>query len=239
MVFEKNGKPKTILLVGAHPDDELIGPGATIAKHVMCGDIVHVIIVAEGATARYENKKSRSAAATAEVSNLQKCARDAATVLGTAEPTFLEFPDNRLDSVDLLDIVHKIEQCIQEIKPDIIYTHHGGDLNIDHKIVHRAVLTAARPLPNSCVKAIYTYETLSSTEWSSLEECSPFQPVRFVDVSASFDKKIEALSKYQSELREFPHTRSLEAIEALAKYRGATAGLAMAEAFGIIREIKD
>lgn len=230
-------KQNQVLIVAAHPDDEILGAGATMAKHSADGDDVHVVIVAEGATSRYSASKSRSSRAVVEVNELRACASAAAKALGTREPRFLEFPDNKLDSVPLLDVVHKIEAVIKEVLPSIVYTHHGGDLNVDHQIVHRAVLTATRPMPGTSVQAVYTFETVSSSEWYSPEQQFPFTPVRFVDISEHFDKKLLALSKYEREMRPYPHARSVEAVDALARVRGAASGLPLAEAFGVIREL--
>ncbi|MBP7860910.1 PIG-L family deacetylase [bacterium] len=227
-----------ILIIAAHPDDEILGAGATMAKHAASGDDVYVLIVAQGATSRYSSDSNLNEAED-YVSNLKACAQAAAKALGTNSPNFLGFPDNKLDTVALLDIVQKIEEFINTIRPKIIYTHHGGDLNIDHQIVHRAVLTATRPIPNAFVKSIYTFETVSSTEWSSPQQQQVFIPTRFVNVTQMFEKKLQALAEYKSEMREFPHARSVEAVEALARVRGAASGSAMAEAFAVIRELVD
>ncbi len=229
---------KRVLMIAAHPDDEVLGAGATIAKHATAGDEVHVIIAAEGIAARYNNlDESKNEEAHTAISELKKCAIKVSQILGTREPIFLMLPDNKLDTVPLLDIVQKIEAIIKEVRPTTIYTHHGGDLNIDHQIVHRAALTAARPLPSSTVQSIYTFETLSSTEWFSPQQQFPFVPTKFVDVQDHFDKKMKALSVYKNEMRAFPHPRSNEAVETLAKARGASVGLHMVEAFQVIREI--
>lgn len=232
-------KQNQVLIIAAHPDDEILGAGATMAKHSAAGDDVHVIIVAEGATSRYSSSKSRSSRAVVEVNELRACAQAAAKVLGTREPRFLEFPDNKLDSIPLLDVVHKIEAVIKEVLPNIVYTHHGSDLNIDHQVVHRAVLTATRPMPGTSVQAIYTFETVSSTEWFSPQQQFPFMPNRFVNVTNFFDKKLLALSQYEREMRPYPHARSVEAVEALARVRGAANGMEMVEAFTVIRELID
>ena len=228
---------KQILIIAAHPDDELLGAGATMARHAAQGDDVHVVIAAQGATSRYSSNEKNQNQALTEINSLKQSAIQAAKVLGTQEPIFLDFPDNQLDSIILLNIIQKIEDAIERIKPQIIYTHHGGDLNIDHNIVHRAVITAARPLPHSSIESIYTFETLSSTEWFSPQQQFPFVANRFVDIENFFDTKIEALKCYDNEMRTFPHPRSMEALEALAKLRGANSGLKMAEAFFVCRDI--
>jgi LmbE family N-acetylglucosaminyl deacetylase len=167
-----------------------------------------------------------------------QAARNAASALGASELSFLQFPDNRLDGVDLLDIVQAIEPVIEKSAPGRIYTHHVGDLNIDHVLCHHAVLTACRPISGSSVRRIYGMEIPSSTEWSSPDSVRAFLPTRFVDISATAGAKRRALEAYAEEMRPFPHPRSFEALDALAAWRGASAGLNAAEAFTVIREIE-
>lgn len=222
-----------VLVVAAHPDDEVLGCGGTVARHGAAGDRVDTLIVAEGATSRSDANDSDGFAA--EVVTLQQCARIAAGILGAAPPRFGALPDNRLDGLELLDVIKRIESVIADVVPDLVYTHHSGDLNVDHRIVHQAVVTACRPLPRSPVTAIFTFETVSSTEWAG--DIGPlFRPQRFVDISASLPKKIAALRAYASEMRPFPHARSLAAVEALAQLRGSQAGFTAAEAFGVALE---
>jgi len=147
----------------------------------------------------------------------------------------LGLPDNRLDTVPLLDVVKHIEAFVDEIGPDIVYTHHAGDLNIDHRIVHLATLTACRPLPGSTVKSLLCFETPSSSEWGS--DKPSFAPNKWVNIHETIQQKVDALGAYGQEMRPFPHARSIEAIRALAKMRGASVGLSAAESFMIIREV--
>lgn len=219
-----------VLVVAAHPDDEILGLGGTTAKHVRAGDSVSVVIVATGATSRAGATETESEA---EVLALRACAAAAARVLGTDAPVFLGLPDNRLDSIALLDLVQALESECRRVDPEIIYTHHHADLNIDHRLVHQAVMTAARPLPGSRLIATYCFETPSSTEWGD----QVFRPQRFVDIAETLDQKLRALRCYASEMRAFPHPRSEVSIEALARVRGAESGLAAAEAFEVRREI--
>jgi N-acetylneuraminate synthase len=212
-----------VLIVTAHPDDEVLGAGGTLARHAANGDKVHIVFLADGVRARGEDK--------AAVERRAQAARSAASRLGAKEPQFLGFPDNRLDRIDLLDITQAVERAIRAIGPSTVYTHHAGDLNIDHAICHRVVLTACRPLPGSEVRRIYAMEVPSSTEWASPAPHNAFVPTRFVDIAAVQEIKRRALEAYSEEMRPFPHPRSFEAIAALAKWRGATAGLAAAEAF--------
>lgn len=163
-------------------------------------------------------------------------AQRAAKILGANAPTFLDFPDNRLDSVPLLDVVKAVERIVLKSSPDIVYTHHGADLNVDHRIVHQAVITALRPLPGASYRQLFAFEVCSSTEWSQQNQ-DGFQPDHFVDISTSLESKMAALDAYEEEMRDFPHARSREAVRALATWRGATCGLRAAEAFSTIRSI--
>ena len=222
-----------VLIIAAHPDDEVLGCGGASAWHVANGDRVHVVIVAEGATSREIDGDASSHEKSVDA--LKNAAGNAAVVLGTTPPRFLGLPDNRLDSVDLLDVIKPIEKIVEELRPVIVYTHHAGDLNIDHRVVHQAALTACRPLPGSPVRAIYAFETVSSTEWASPEALS-FRPTRFIDISGQIDKKRVALAAYDMEMRPSPHARSMDNVAALATHRGACVGLGAAEAFQVIWE---
>ena len=230
-------EPKRILVVASHPDDEVLGCGGTMAAHADAGDVVDVLIVVEGATSRdiKRDVETQAEALTA----LQQSACDAAEILGARKPHFLGLPDNRLDGMELLDVIKPIEALINELKPQVIYTQHGGDLNVDHRIVHQAVVTACRPAPGTSVRAIYGYETASSTEWASQNMGGVFCPARFVDISKTLDRKRKALECYASEIRPFPHARSLEGLEALVRWRGVSVGVQAAEAFTVVREIID
>ncbi|NQU59146.1 MAG: PIG-L family deacetylase [Rhodospirillales bacterium] len=221
----------TVLVIAAHPDDEILGPGGTLARHAEEGDAVHILIVAEGATAR-EN------GTTDDVDKLKNAAVCAAKAIGAHPPRMLGLPDNRLDTMALLDVVRPIEDAVRKITPTLVYTHHGGDLNLDHRIVHQAVVTACRPLPDSTVRKLYGFETLSSTEWATPSMGPVFNPTHFVDISKTLGNKKAALECYASEMRPFPHPRSTEAVEALARMRGSYAGLKAAEAFEVILSVQ-
>ncbi len=220
------------MIVAAHPDDEVLGCGGTIARHTAEGAEVHVLFLADGVSARGAGRAPEE-----EISARQDAARRAAKVLGAETPRFTGLPDNRLDGLDLLDIVKAVEEVVAELRPAIVYTHHGGDLNVDHALVHRAVVTACRPLPESPVRALYAFETVSSTEWSSPEMGEAFRPNHFVDIGETLAHKLEALECYAQEIRPFPHARSREGVEALARLRGCSVGLEAAEAFLVVREI--
>jgi len=224
-----------ILVVAAHPDDEVLGCGGTIAKHALQGDLVRVVLLSEGITSR-DRQRDRQRRES-ELIALAQAARQAGEILGITSLVQHEFPNNRLDSCDLLDIVKVIEQAIQEYRPDIIYTHHAHDLNIDHRLVHQAVLTASRPLPGSSVKTMLFFEIASSTEWQTPSSAPAFAPNWFVDISDTLDIKLKALATYTSEMCPWPHPRSLEGLEYLSRWRGSTVGMVAAEAFILGRNL--
>ncbi len=225
---------ETILVVAAHPDDEVLGSGGTIVK--MSGDHpVCIAIMGEGATSRWQQ---RSEAALSVVGELQAQARAAAELMGARKVTFEGLPDNRFDTLPLLDVVKRVERLIDEVRPSIIYTHSPGDLNVDHQVTFRAVLTATRPIVDCPVKEVYTFEIPSSTEWSFQQLSSPWRPNVFVDITSAIERKIQALQCYRGEVREFPHPRSPEAIRAIARRWGSVAGLEYAEAFELVRSIR-
>jgi len=226
---------KTVLVIAAHPDDEVLGCGGTMAKHAMSGDVVYSVILAEGMTSR-DPSRDRVKHADA-LTRLGEAARKANEILGVAALELIDFPDNRMDSVDRLDITKKVEACIEKYKPDIVYTHHVGDVNIDHRCIHDAVVTACRPLPGKHVTTVLFFEVASSTEWQPPGSAPSFAPNWFVDVSETLETKLKALEAYEIEMREWPHPRSLRAVSHLAHWRGATIGVEAAEAFVLGRHI--
>lgn len=227
---------KRVLVVAAHPDDEILGVGATVAKHVAQGDEVYALILGEGQTSRGEHREDISQGV---VEELHKNTMESASKVGYRNVYFENFPDNRFDQVDLLDIVKAVEHKIREIQPEIIYTHYSGDLNIDHQYTARAVLTATRPIGDYPVKEIYAFETLSSTEWNFDYSVQPaFSPNVYVDITEYYEKKEAAMNCYVSELCQYPHPRSLEGMDVLSRTRGIAAGMKRAEAFMLIRCMK-
>jgi LmbE family N-acetylglucosaminyl deacetylase len=222
-----------ILVVAAHPDDETLGAGATIASHVAKGDTVSVAILGTGITAR----KEKGIQMVDELKTLRGDAKRALAKLGVNDVSFFDFPDNRFDSVDLLDIVKTVEAEVARANPEVVYTHHWGDLNIDHRRTFDAVMVACRPA-GSPVKKIICFEVLSSTEWGTQTPATVFLPNMYVDVSNTLAKKLAALKEYKTEMRVYPHPRSLEGVESLAKTRGLVIGAKAAEAFEIVREIE-
>lgn len=219
---------RTVLVIAAHPDDETLGCGGILARHTNAGDRVWVLFLTNGVGARGTNQEA--------LNDRTQAARNACSILRVEPPEFHDFPDNRLDSVALLDIVQSIEAAIERISPSIVYTHHAGDLNIDHRIAHEATLTACRPQPGSGVEAIYAFETPSATDFAGPGLHRAFAPHRFVDITRVWEVKREALEAYAVELRSSPHSRSLDGIEALARWRGTSVGIPMAEALMVVRE---
>lgn len=224
-----------ILVIAAHPDDEILGVGGTIARRVREGDVAYALILGEGQISRWTN---RSSADLSVVDKLHENSLEAAKIIGYSQIYFENFPDNRFDSEDLLDIVKRIEYYIEKLKPNIIYTHHYGDLNIDHRITCEGVLTATRPIQTCTVKEIYEFETVSSTEWNFGKREKSFCPNVFIDIEESIDLKCEAMKKYESELCIFPHPRSLEMLRILAQKWGSTIGRQYVEAFELARMIE-
>ncbi len=221
---------KKILVVAAHADDEALGCGGTIARHVAEGDIVHAVFLADGIS-------SRQGAASHELARRLAATEQARQVLGIATTTFFGLPDNRLDSLPLMDVIEPLEAVIRELCPQIIYTHHYGDLNVDHRIAHQAVMTACRATPESSVREIHTFEVMSSTEWSSVG-LAPFLPNLFVDISGYLAIKLRAIDAYALEMRPVPHSRSAEHMSVLARHRGYCTGEEAAEAFMVMRIIR-
>ncbi len=225
---------KRILIVAAHPDDEVLGCGGTVARLSKEGHTIYTLILGEGITSRDNNirniKKREN-----EIINLKNYAEKANELLGVKKLFFHNFPDNRFDTVPFLDLVKVIEKIKNNIKPEIIFTHYEKDLNIDHQITYKAVITAARPTKEETVKEIYSFEIPSSTEWSYPLS---FSPNVFYDISETIDVKLRALEEYKTELREYPHPRSLEGVKLIAKYWGMKVGLEYAEPFKVVRILK-
>jgi LmbE family N-acetylglucosaminyl deacetylase len=220
---------KIVLVVAAHSDDEALGCAGTMAKHIAAGDQVHVIFMTDGVGSRNGEKN--------EVNGRLSSAETVAEILGVASMLNLSFPDNKMDTVSLLDVTQAVEKNITEIQPNIIYTHHIGDLNIDHQITHKAVMTACRPQPDFFVKEIYAFEVLSSTEWQT-PGFMPFVPNVFIDITNYIEIKREVLEAYAEEIRQPPHARSILNALRLNALRGNSIGFNYAEAFVAIRIIR-
>jgi LmbE family N-acetylglucosaminyl deacetylase len=223
---------KRLLIVAAHPDDEILGCGGTVARLVDEGYQAYSMVLGEGITSR-DNKRDQERRAEA-IKQLKKQVYRAGKIVGIKEAVAHDFPDNRFDTLPFLDIVKVIEKFKNRVRPDLIFTHFEKDLNIDHRITYQAVVTATRPLPGEPVRAIYSFEILSSTEWN----CPlSFSPDAFFDIEKGINRKIQAMREYKSELRDFPHPRSLKGIKLNAEYWGMLMGLKYAEAFKLVRAI--
>ncbi len=222
-----------VLVIAAHPDDEVLGCGGTIARLAKEGNSVYTLILGEGVTSRdekrdrHKNKK--------ELEMLKINIKTANKLIGVKNTFVFDFPDNRFDTVALLDIVKTVEKVKQRINPDIIFTHHHGDLNIDHQITFKVVMTAFRPLNSEKVREIYSFEVPSSTEWNAPSPHLYFMPNYFVDISKTLALKVKAFKEYKSEVREFPHPRSPESLSIYAERWGIQVGLKAAEAFTVVR----
>jgi LmbE family N-acetylglucosaminyl deacetylase len=227
---------KNILVAVAHPDDEILGCGGTLAR--LCapekGARATLLFLGEGPTARSDARTSRAPEIRSEA---RTSAFAAAAAIGVHDLRFAGLPDNRFDTLPLLDIAKEIEAVGREIRPDLVLTHHVGDLNIDHVLTHRAAMTAFRPLPGEKSPLILSFEVLSSTEYSTLGMGTSFHPNFYVDISDFLDAKQSALRAYASEMRPWPHPRSHEGVEHLARLRGSQCGRQAAEAFMLCRSV--
>lgn len=226
-------KTNKILIIAAHPDDEVLGCGGTIARLSNEGAEIYTLILGEGKTSRGTSHLNKEF--DREKIELKQDAIKANSIIGCNNVFFKDFPDNRFDSVDLIDIVKSIDSIKNEIKPNTILTHYANDLNIDHKITYNAVLTATRPMEDESVKSIYSFEVLSSTEWNYP---IMYSPNVFSDITNTWDLKLKAMEAYSSELREYPHSRSLKAIEENAKTWAFKSGInGYVEAFYMVRKM--
>lgn len=217
-----------ILAIAPHPDDEILGCGGVLSKHSNSGDEVFVLVATRGTPTLYEAH---------QIENVRNEAKAAHAVIGVSESFFLDFHAPELDITSQAEISRELSKYINQLKIDSLYLPHRGDIHHDHAAIFNAGLVAARPVGNYSVKNIYAYETLSETEWAPPFGDDAFIPTHFVDVSDTLSTKLDALSCFRSQIREFPNPRSKEAVEALAKFRGATVGVPRAEAFMTIRTI--
>lgn len=212
-----------VLVIAPHALDEVLGCGGTVARHTAAGRKVHILVLSgngEGLDAKRREAAGKVAA-----------------LLGAEPPRFAGFPENKTDTVPLGDIVSVIEKTVTELKPSTVYVGHGGNLNIDHQTAFRAAATALRPMPGGSVRDFLSYEIASATDWAPVGFGEPFRPTAFVDIGATLPLKMQALELYAFDMRPEPHARSIKALENLARARGATVGLAAAEAFIVLRTI--
>jgi LmbE family N-acetylglucosaminyl deacetylase len=217
-----------VLIIAAHPDDELLGPGATIARHAAEGDTCTIAIVADAGSARYDEQT---------IERVRGCARRAAGRLGVSDVRFGGFADQALETIPVISITKWIEQVSDEVRPEWVYTHHRGDINRDHQLVSEATLTAFRPYAARYTKRILSFETPSATEWAGPYADHAFLPNVSVDVTGHLEAKLSAVAAYDSELRPPPHPRSIDALRTRAAHWGSVIGAAAAEPFVLLREI--
>ncbi|KGP73336.1 PIG-L deacetylase family protein [Pontibacillus yanchengensis] len=214
---------KSVLVIAAHPDDELLGVAGTLKKLMNEGSTVISVIVAKG---RKE-----------EEANMKQTIHQANKEIGIKEVKFLEYENLKLEQLPLHTLTKEIELLINHYQPQTIFTHHYGDVNRDHQQVFEAVLTAVRPLPDQPPIELITFETVSSSEWNIQTNDKTFKPNYFVNITDTIDDKIKALESYEVEMRNFPHPRSYEGVKYLARVRGMTVGVSYAEAFEVIRRV--
>ncbi len=217
-----------VLVIAPHPDDEVLGCGGTIARHVQNGDEVHVVVVTRGIPELFPAEV---------IEGTRGELRRAHDMLGVSTTQFLDYPCPKTDTVPGCELADTIGRVIRSLAASVVYLPHRGDLHVDHRTVYLAGLVASRPVNGCPVRRLLSYETPSETEWAFPAGDDAFVPTVFVDISDQLEVKIRAMECYQSQLKPFPTLRSLEAIEALARWRGATVGLAAAEAFSLVREV--
>ena len=221
---------KKVLIIAAHPDDDALGCGGTIRKLANQKNKIYAVYFTDGVSARINKKDLKK-----KINDRKKNSEKASKILGIKRCIYHSFPDNQLDKIPLLEIIQKIEEQIKKIKPDLILTHFENDLNIDHQIINRAVVTATRPKPNLKLKKILLFETLSSTEWKFSNKTKNFNPNYFVDISKTINQKIKSVKCYKNEIFNWPHPRSEKGVKTLAMFRGQSVGLKFAEAFQLLR----
>jgi len=224
---------KKLLIVAAHPDDEVLGCFGAVARLIKEGWEAYTLILGEGKTSRDEQRQREKRKSEIDVLNNE--IQRANDVIGIKKVYIESFPDNRFDSVSLLDVIKVISRVKDEVGPDIIFTHYEHDLNIDHQVTYKAVITATRPMEGEKVKEIYSFEVLSSTEWNYPNS---FSPDTYFDISDTLELKISSMKEYKSELCKFPHPRSLKGIKLNAEYQGMRVGKKYVEAFKSIRVIR-
>ena len=220
---------KRILVIAAHPDDEMLGAGGVMAKYIGEGSQVEVLILGEGVTSRKGDEEASD-----KLTELGMQSKNANNFMGVAKVHHANLSDNKFDTIPLLSIAQSIERVANEFKPHIIFTHHHGDVNVDHRLTSDAVQAAFRPMQGNSVEAIYAFEIASSSEWN-FRHGTEFRPNVFVDITGdALNKKIAAMETYKTEIREFPHPRSSKYLRALATVRGAQVGMMEAEAFELV-----
>lgn len=222
-----------VLVIGAHPDDELLGVAGTLIKHKKSKHNLFIHILTEG----HSSRKNQSNYEIKKLNRRVKSAKSVAEFLNAEDLFLSSYKDQRLDTIPMIELIHEIEKYASKIKPDIVYTHHKGDVNFDHRRVFEASLNAFRSVGQNYPKQFYCFETVSSTEWGAPFPEKAFIPNYFVDITNEIEKKLKAIEFYKDELRAFPHPRSMEGIKITAKKWGTVIGVNAAEAFVQIRNI--
>lgn len=218
-----------VAVIAAHPDDETLGVGGTIGRHVADGDTVHVIVMTETYPPVWqESEKARR----------QEQAREAAAVLGVAGITFAGFPTVKLNALPAIDLAGYLIAQLRQLSPAVVYAPPFGDVNQDHEAAFRAALVACRPLPGCTVRALYSYEIPPTTRFANPADTARWQATTYVDITAHLDRKLRAMACYAAELRELPHPRSMEGIRLYARERGLSVGCEYAEALCLVREVR-
>jgi LmbE family N-acetylglucosaminyl deacetylase len=215
-----------VLVIAAHPDDEVLGMGGTIAVHTGGGDPVRVVVVTDGSSTQYPGDDETRARKEEE-------ARRAARELGVEDYVHLDLPDMRLDTIPHVEVNRVVEEHVRDLAPHVVYTAQP-DVNRDHRALFDSVAVATRPMPGQPVRRVLTYAPTSSTEWTPAA-VNWFVPNWFVDVTETLERKIAAFAHYETEQREFPHPRSERAIRAAAAFHGASCGCEYAEPFVLVR----
>lgn len=229
----------TLLVIAAHPDDEVLGCGATVHKKTTQGWQAHLVIMTGGITGRLANPVDLSEEDRIARDHLQQDLKRVSEVIGFHSVTTFDFPDNRMDTVSRMDLSHSLRGVIEKVRPSLVFTHHPGDYNWDHTQTFDAVMMATRVNPQEFAPAeIRTFEVLSSTERAWQSPSRAFLPNHYEEVGASIDRKKLALTYYRSEYRNYPHARSIEGVEYQARLRGIEAGVEYAEAFHVIRKVE-
>jgi len=219
---------RTVLVIAPHPDDEVLGVGGTILRHLAGGDAVHVVICTRGEEERFGKE---------QVNRVQKEARDAHAFMGVSESHFLNLPAARLDTIPGSEVNSALGGVFKAVGPDVLYLPHVGDVHLDHQIIFRAAMVCSRPVGSHFPKRILAYETVSETDWYAAPLTPVFAPNVYIDITAYIEKKLHACTIYASQVRTAPDQRSIEALRALAVTRGHAVGFEYAEAFVLVREL--
>lgn len=224
---------KTVLVIAAHPDDEVLGMGGTIAKLVKGGCVVDVMIVTDGSSSQYRASDHLDAIIEAKKKETGNCA----DILGVRHVYYGKLPDMKLDAIPHIRINTVIEEVIDQVQPDAVFTHFWGDVNLDHQNVYRSTLVAVRPVMGQVVKELYCYRVPSSTEWTPNKADTMFMPNYFVDIEKYAEQKYKAFACYSTELRDYPHPRSVQHLREIDKAAGLRVGMLAAEEFVLLRKL--